>query len=196
MSRLQELIALLPELLASGLLDAGGGSMAVRDGAGIYVTPTQASRELRWKLSPDDFVLFPGGGEASMSRGARQPSRENRLHRSVLAARPDWNCTYLGASWGMLAYALAEETLQVPEAHAWPLGRGKNLEIPAQPAYFTGELAEKISELLTRNFAKNNLGAVIIGGLGPLIAGTEVHGVFSLAQTLENIARARLIAPR
>ena len=67
MSRLSELIALLPELLASGLIDAGGGSIAVRDSAGIYVTPTQASRELRWKLSPDDFVLFPGGGEASMA---------------------------------------------------------------------------------------------------------------------------------
>ena len=96
MSRLKSLIALLPELLASGLLDAGGGSMAVRDGAGIYVTPTQASRELRWRLSPDDFVLFPGGGDAAMSRGARQPSRENKLHRAVLTARPDWNCESCG----------------------------------------------------------------------------------------------------
>jgi ribulose-5-phosphate 4-epimerase/fuculose-1-phosphate aldolase len=196
MSRLKELIMLLPELLTGGLIDAGGGSMAVRESAGIYVTPTQASRDLRWKVSPDDFVLFPGGGEASMSRGARQPSRENKLHRSVLTARPDWNCTYLGASWGLLAYALAEEALQVPEAHAWPLGRGKNVEIPVQPAFFAGEMSDKVTELLARTFAKNNLGAVIIGGLGPLIAGTEVRQVFSLAQTLENVARARLIASR
>jgi ribulose-5-phosphate 4-epimerase/fuculose-1-phosphate aldolase len=196
MSRLKEVIALLPELLGSGLLDAGGGSLAVRDAAGIYVTPTQASRELRWKLGADDFVLFPGGGEASMSRGARQPSRENRLHRAVLGARPDWNCTYLGASWGLLAYALAEEPLQVPEAYAWPLGRGKSVEVPVQPAYFTGELSDKVTELLGRSFAKHDLGAVIIGGLGPLIAGTEVNVVFALAQTLENIARARLLATR
>jgi ribulose-5-phosphate 4-epimerase/fuculose-1-phosphate aldolase len=196
MSRLNELLALLPELLASGLLDAGGGSLAVRDGAGIYVTPTQASRELRWKLKADDFVLFPGGGEASMSRGSRQASRENKLHRAVLSARPDWNCSYLGANGALLAYALAELPLQLPEAYAWPLGRGKSVEIPLQPTRFEGELSDNVSELLGRCFAKNNLGAVIIGGYGPLIAGTEVSGVFSLAQTLENVARARLLIAR
>jgi ribulose-5-phosphate 4-epimerase/fuculose-1-phosphate aldolase len=192
MTRLHQLIALLPDLLASGLLDAGGGSMAVRDDVGIYVTPTQASRELRWKLTADDFVLFPGGGEASMSRGARQPSRENKLHRSVLSARSDWNCTFLGASWGLLAHAISEEPLLVPEAHAWPIQRSKSVEIPVQPAFTTGEISERAVELLGRHFAKSSLGAVLVGGTGPLIAGAEVNGVFSLAQTLENIARARL----
>ncbi|MDQ3023582.1 MAG: class II aldolase/adducin family protein [bacterium] len=195
MERLKSLLALIPELLASGLLDAGGGSIAVRENAGIYVTPTQASRQLRWKLTPDDFILFPGGGEASMSRGARQPSRENRLHRSMLASRPDWNCTFLGTSWGLLAYALAEKPLLLPEAHAWPLYRSRSVEIPILPSGSESP-GEAAAELMNRHFIKSDLGAVIIGGSGPLITATEVNDVFSLAQTLENVARARLLAPR
>jgi ribulose-5-phosphate 4-epimerase/fuculose-1-phosphate aldolase len=189
MERLTRLIALLPELYAAELIDAGGGSMAVRDGAGIFVSPTQASRQLRWKLSADDFILFPGGGEASMARAGRQPSRENKLHRAVLAARPDWNCTFLGQSWGLLSFALAGRSLHVPEAHAWPIYRNKALDLPVVDEA-ADSLAEAAAEKLAAAFARSELGAVLLKGYGPLIAGAEVDGVFSLAQALENIARA------
>ncbi len=192
MERLDRLVALLPELLRSSLLDAGGGSMAVRDGNGVYVSPTQASRLLRWRLSADDFVLFPGGGEASMARAGRQPSRENRLHRAVLSGRPDWNCTFLGQSWGLLSFALAGRSLHVPAAHAWPILRNKSLDIPVVELDVDAPQPDApVVNAVSGAFAKCELGAVLIRDYGPLIAGAEIETVFSLAQSLENLARAQ-----
>jgi hypothetical protein len=70
------------------------------------------------------------------------------------------------------------------------------VRIPVQPAFTAGQPADGVVDLLARNFAKSELGAVLIGGSGPLIVGADVHSVFSLTQTMENIARASLFSPR
>lgn len=193
MDRHERFVALLPELVAAGLLDAGGGSAALRTDSGVVLTPTQASRALRWKLSIDDLVLFPGSGEASMARAGRQPSLENRLHRSVLAARPDWNCTLLCQGWGLLGFALASRSLPVPRAYSWPISRGRGIEVPLVEcdASNPDELSVAVNAALAEHFPKKELGAVLVRDFGPFLAGTELEAVLSFAQSLETLARAQ-----
>jgi len=191
MQRLHTLLALLPELLQSGLLDPSGGSLAVRTSKGIYVSPFQAGELLRWKLSLDDFVLFPGEGDASMGRAGRHPGREARLHRALLAARPDWNAVWHGHPWGLLSFSLAARRLPVPPAHSRLLKGGKPAEVPVAGDGGAPLVPETVVEVLCSAFAGSENGAVLLAGHGPLVAGVNVESVFSLAQSLENLARAQ-----
>jgi ribulose-5-phosphate 4-epimerase/fuculose-1-phosphate aldolase len=191
--RLNRLLELIPELLASGLVDMSGGNFAIRTGRGICVSPTQAGEKLRWQLSPDDFVLFPGEGDASMARGGRRPSRDNRVHRAVLAACPEWNFLYHGHPWGLLGFALAKQPLPVPAAHAGFFGGRGPRVVPLVPEIppGTAELAEQAAKVIFEEFKDCQCGAVLLGGHGPLVAGVEVDSTLSLAQVLESLARAQ-----
>jgi ribulose-5-phosphate 4-epimerase/fuculose-1-phosphate aldolase len=191
--RVHRLLALLPELRASGLLDASGGSFAVRASTGLHISPHQAGPQLRWKLAPDDLVLFPGPGEASMARAGRQPCRDNRFHRAVLAARPDWNCSFHCHSWGLLAFALAGKALRVPLEHASLFDIQREFEVPwlapDQTAFPLG--GDQIVAQLGLNFGKQAHGAVLLGDHGPLVAGIELETTLGLAELLEQLARAQ-----
>jgi len=180
-------------MVSAGLLDFSGGNLAVRGDDGVYITPTQAAEQLHWQLAPEDFILFPGEGDASMARAGRHPSRDNRLHRAVLNARPDWNFSYHGHCWGLLAFALACRPLPVPASHASLIKAGRATEIPVVPEMPPGapELPQKASELVLEHFKGTAHGALLIGGHGVVVAGTGIESTLSLAQTLENLARGQ-----
>jgi ribulose-5-phosphate 4-epimerase/fuculose-1-phosphate aldolase len=186
---------MLPELLAQGLLDLSGGNFAVREANGIYATPADAGERLRWKITADDLVLFPGGSDASMSRGGRRPSPENRIHRSVLSARPEWNFSYHFHGWGLIAFCLAEQPLMLPEAHAQLIRRHKEVQIPVVhgSAMNMPLFVQAVSTAVNEHFADCEHGALLLAGHGPLIAGVEPETVLALAAGLENIARARIM---
>lgn len=194
MDRLQRVLEMLPELLAQGLLDISGGNFAVRGTHGIYATPADSGERLRWKITMDDLVLFPGDSDASMSRGGRRPSPENRIHRAVLAARPQWNFSYHFHGWGLIAFCLAQQPLVLPEAHAALVRRHKEVRIPVVhgTAATMPLLVQEVSATITEQFSDCEHGAVLLAGHGPLVAGVEPESTIALAATLENIARAQM----
>ena len=194
MELMHRLLELLPDLVATGQLDASGGNLAVRTSRGICITPTQAAEQLRWHLTADDFVLFPGGGEASMARAERRPSRDSRVHRAVLAAFPDWNFSYHGHCWGLMGFALAGRALPVSMCHSGLFGRNRALDIPVVPVIpsVSPELAEKTAEVMKDHFAGAPHGAVLLAGHGVVVAGHGIESTLSLAAVLENLARAQL----
>jgi L-fuculose-phosphate aldolase len=193
MERVKRALALVPELYAQGLLDASGGNFAVRGTRGIYVTPSLAGEQMRWRITLEDMVLFPGPSDASMARAGRRPSRENRLHRAILAARPDWNFSLHCHTWGLLAFALAEKPLTVSEHHAHLIRRSKETIIPALPTIPLGvaQLADAVVKLVAETYANCEHGAVLLDSHGVLVAGVEVETVLSLLTSLENVARAQ-----
>jgi ribulose-5-phosphate 4-epimerase/fuculose-1-phosphate aldolase len=191
--RVRELLALLPELAGRGLLDASGGSFAVRSSRGIYITPAQAGAQLGWKLTEDDLVLFPGDGEASMARAGRQPHRENRLLRAALYARGDWNAA-LRLHWpGLMSFALAGRAVPLPAEHAASYFGGGDMALPCVERREPGHMAhsERIGAALSETFAGEELGAVLLAGLGPLIAGAELQRALGFAERLERLAVAQ-----
>jgi len=190
---IERVLKLIPDLLAAGLLDVSGGNLALRVEEGVMITPTQAAEQLRWRLEPDDFILFPGGGEASMARAGRRPSRDNRVHRAVLAAQPDWDFSWHGHPWGLLSFCVAKQPLPVPHSHAELLRPARPHEIPLVPQIPVGtaELGEQVAEAMLATFKGCQRGAVLIGGHGPVVAGQGIEATLSLVQTLENLARAQ-----
>ena len=193
MNSLAHLLDLIPQLVAGGLLDVSGGNLALRVEEGILITPTQAAEQLRWQLEPEDFILFPGGGEASMGRAGRHPSRDNRVHRAVLTAQPDWDFCYHGHPWGLLSFCLAKQPLPVPRSHAELLRPARPHQIPLVPQIPTGtaELGVRVAEVIQATFKGCQRGAVLIAGHGPVVAGQGIEATLSLVQTLENLARAQ-----
>jgi ribulose-5-phosphate 4-epimerase/fuculose-1-phosphate aldolase len=190
MQRIKRLLELIPQVERAGLIDMSGGSFAIREAAGVYVTPQRVGEQLHWRLAEQDFVLFPGGGEASMARAGRRPCRESRLLRAILAANPQWNAVWHGHPWGLLSYALAAQILPVPPHHAYAaLGGERPATVPCA-AYARDEEAAVV-EALRRAFDKTACGAVLVSGVGPFVAAVELDGAVAFAEALENLARAQ-----
>ncbi len=78
-----ELAAAARRLAELGLSRGTSGNLSVRDGAGFLVTPSAVPYD---RLDLRDVVEMTFEGEAT---GARPPSTEWRIHRDVLAARPE-----------------------------------------------------------------------------------------------------------
>lgn len=197
MERVHRVLQLIPELVGQGLLDASGGNFAIRDAHGVYVTPADCGERLRWRISADDLVLFPGEGDASMSRGGRRPSPENRIHRAILNARQDWNFSLHFHGWGLIAYALAGKRLLLPEAYTALIRKNKEVEIPLVDgsAAALPQLVQAVSSAFSEHFQGCAHGAVLLSRHGPLVAGIEPETTFSLALMLEKVARASLLRP-
>lgn len=200
MELVQKLLDLIPEMVSLGQLDASGGNLAVRTSHGICVTPTQAAELLRWRLTAEDFILFPGEGDASMARAGRRPSRDSRIHRAVLAAFPSWDFCFHSHSWGLLGFAMAHRPLPVSINLAEFFQRHKVLEVPVVPSIPSAspELAEQAAALMVEHFRGGPHGAVLLANHGVVVAGQGIESTLSLACALENLARAqhwRLVNP-
>jgi len=192
MELVHRVLELLPDIVATGLLDASGGNLAVRITNGVSITPTQAAEQLRWRLAPEDFIMFPGGGEASMARAGRRPSRDSRVHRAVLAEFPNWNFSFHGHCWGLLGFAVAGKPLPVPACHTELFQRRRDLEIPVVPPISASspELGEQTAAMMREHFDGSPHGAVLLGH-GVVVAGEGIESTLSLVQVLENLARGQ-----
>ncbi len=79
----RKLVAVSRQLVALGLNRGTAGNAGVRLGERLLVTPSGVPAD---ELSPEDMVILDGQGRVL---GAGRPSSEWRLHRDVLAARPE-----------------------------------------------------------------------------------------------------------
>lgn len=95
---------------AAGLNRGTAGNVAVRVRGGLLVTPTGVPAQ---RLTPDSIVALDEAGAVVEGRFA--PSSEWRIHRDVLAARPE-----VGAvvhAHPLFASALACQGLDIPSFH-------------------------------------------------------------------------------
>ncbi len=79
-----ELVATARRMSELGLTPGLSGNVSVRSAGGLLVTPTGMPYA---ELTPDDAVELRADG--SVRPGQRTPTSEWRLHRDLLAARPD-----------------------------------------------------------------------------------------------------------
>lgn len=79
----RKLVAVSRQLVALGLNRGTAGNAGVRLGERLLVTPSGVPAD---ELSPEDMVMLDAQGRVL---GTGRPSSEWRLHRDVLAARPE-----------------------------------------------------------------------------------------------------------
>jgi L-fuculose-phosphate aldolase len=154
-----ELVATARRMSELGLSPGTSGNVSVRTAHGFLITPSAMAYD---RLRAGDAVAV--GGDGAVGRGQRTPSTEWRLHRDVLAARPDVHA--IVHTHSLYATTVACLRRPIPAIHYMIVRAGTD-EIPcAEYATFgTAELAASVVRALGRGHAclMANHGMVALG---------------------------------
>lgn len=177
----QQAIAALRRLDALGLNRGSTGNLSVRDGAGMWITPTGMGAA---DTGPDDLVWLGWDGGA---RGRWQPSSEWPFHRAVYLERSD-----IGAivhSHCVHATALACLERPLPPFHYMVAAAGGD-SVPCVPYRLFG--SEALSQLVAH--ALRDRDACLLAHHGLVAAGQTLAQALQLTLEIESLCEAYLKA--
>jgi L-fuculose-phosphate aldolase len=171
-----ELIATARRMSELGLAPGTTGNVSVRSARGFVVTPSGMAYD---QLRGDDAVAIDLDG--TIRPGQRAPSTEWRLHRDILAARPDTHA--IVHTHSLYATAVACLRRPIPAIHYMIVLAGSD-EIPcAEYATFgTAELAASVVRALGRGHA------CLMANHGMVALGDSLAGALRLAAEVETLA--------
>jgi L-fuculose-phosphate aldolase len=171
----EAMIATARRMNAAGLNQGTSGNLSVRVEGGFLLTPTGMDYDT---LVPEDLVLmrFDGSHE-----GRRRPSSEWRLHRDILAARPEAGAVLHAHS--MFCTTLACLRRGIPAFH-YMISAAGGVDVRCAPyaTFGTEELARgALAALEGRK-------ACLLANHGMLALGRDLAGAFKLAVEVETLA--------
>jgi L-fuculose-phosphate aldolase len=171
-----ELIATARRMSELGLAPGTTGNVSVRSARGFVVTPSGMAYD---QLRGDDAVAIDLDG--AIRPGQRAPSTEWRLHRDLLAARPDAHA--IVHTHSLYCTAVACLRRPIPAIHYMVVLAGSD-EIPcAEYATFgTAELAASVVRSLGRGHA------CLMANHGMVALGDSLAGALRLAAEVETLA--------
>lgn len=175
----QDLVAYYRRLQANGLNDSHSGNASIRDGNGMWVTPTGACAET---LEPGRLVFCPAGQAPAAGASLDAP-----LHAAVYRAVDEAGAVLHFHPAHAIALTLGGEDF-VPEDFEgnYYLERVPVLDIP-YPRY-TQDSPEAVARALTRHRA------VIVRGHGAYVRGADLDQAYKWCNALESSARISWLA--
>ncbi len=166
-----------------GLNQGMSGNISVRMDARMLITPTATPYDA---MAPDDVAVMRLDDTNGGWEGPRRPSSEWRMHRDILAARPEFgalvhahpiHCTALG----MLRRA-------IPPCHYMvALFGGEDVRCAAYATFGTQELSDAVLVAL------EDRSACLMANHGMIVAGRDLEQAMGRAVELEALARQYLI---
>ncbi len=169
------LVAAARRMAELGLTRGTSGNLGVRDGDGLLVTPSAVPYE---RLAPGDVVAMSMGGDVD---GAGRPSTEWRIHRDVLAARPE-----VGAvlhAHPPFATALACLHRPIPAFHYMvAVAGGTDVRCAPYARFGTQELSDLALAAL------DGRRACLLANHGILALGPDLDAALALAVEVETLA--------
>ncbi len=169
------LVAAARRMAELGLTRGTSGNLGVRDGDGLLVTPSAVPYE---RLAPGDVVAMSMGGDVD---GAGRPSTEWRIHRDVLAARPE-----VGAvvhAHPPFATALACLHRPIPALHYMvAVAGGTDVRCAPYARFGTQELSDLALAAL------DGRRACLLANHGILALGPDLDAALALAVEVETLA--------
>lgn len=172
------------ELGRRGLNAGTAGNASLRCGDGFLVTPSGIPAE---ELAEADLVWMDFAGQV---RGARTPSSEWRLHRDILAARPEIGAVMHAHSAS--ATALACHAEGIPPFHYMVLRfGGPDVRCADYATYGTQALSDLVLAALQDRSAclMANHGMVVLGADAP----RAIAAAIEFETLCEHYWRARLL---
>jgi L-fuculose-phosphate aldolase len=171
-----ELIATARRMSELGLAPGTTGNVSVRTARGFVVTPSGMAYD---QLRGDDAVAIDRDG--AIRPGQRTPSSEWRLHRDILAARPD-----VGAivhTHSLFCTSVSCLRRPIPAIHYMVVEAGSD-EIPCAEyaTYGTAELAASVVRALGRGHA------CLMANHGMVALGDSLTAALRLAADVETLA--------
>lgn len=172
----EELVDTARRMSALGLSPGMTGNVSVRTARGFVITPSGMPYD---QLRGDDAVAIDLGG--TIRPGQRAPSTEWRLHRDLLAARPDAQA--IVHTHSLYCTTVACLRRPIPAIHYMIVRAGAD-EIPcAEYATFgTAELAASVVRALGRGHA------CLMANHGMVALGDSLAGALRLAAEVETLA--------
>lgn len=175
----EQAVAAVRRLDALGLNRGSTGNLSLRDGEGMWITPTGFGAE---GLTADDMVWLGWTGE---QRGRWQPSSEWGFHRAVYRQRPDIQAVVHTHS----AYATALACLRraLPAFHYMVAIAGDD-HVPCVPYHLFGsdELASAVADAL------RSRQACLLANHGLVAAGRTLAEAMKIAIEIESLCRIYL----
>lgn len=168
------LLATARAMASSGLNAGTAGNASVRSNSGFLITPSGLSYD---DCSPEDMSLMAMDGSW---QGPFAPSSEWRIHRDILAARPEAGAVLHAHS--PFATALACLRRNIPAFH-YMIARfgGKDIRCAPYATFGTQALSEAALQALEgRN-------ACLLANHGMLVFGTDLRRTLALAIEFETL---------
>lgn len=171
-----DLVATARRMSELGLAPGTSGNVSVRTARGFVVTPSGMAYD---QLRGDDAVAIDLDG--TIRPGQRAPSTEWRLHRDILAARPDAQA--IVHTHSLYCTSVACLRRPIPAIHYMIVRAGTD-EIPcAEYATFgTAELAASVVRALGRGHA------CLMANHGMIALGDSLANALQLASDIETLA--------
>jgi L-fuculose-phosphate aldolase len=163
-----------------GINQGTSGNLSVRSGTGFLVTPSSLPYEA---MEPDDIVEMDFDG----SYHGRRPSSEWRIHRDILASRPDVGAVLHCHS--VYATTLACHHRTIPAFHYMVgVAGGTTIRCAAYATFGTQGLSEAALAAL------DGRTACLLGQHGQIALGASPEGALWLAAEVETLSRLYLQA--
>lgn len=174
-------VAALRRLDALGFNRGSTGNLSVRDGAGMWITPTGMGAD---DIGADDLVWMGWDGAV---RGRWKPSSEWHFHRAAYVARPDLAAVVHAHSVHATALACLERPL--PAFHYMVAVAGGD-SVPCVPYHLFG--TEALSQAVAA--ALHDRDACLMAHHGLVAAGPTLARALKVAIEIESLCEVYLKA--
>jgi L-fuculose-phosphate aldolase len=164
---------------AQGLNQGMSGNISVRHGARMLITPTATPYD---RMAPGDIAALRIDDEAGAWTGPARPSSEWRLHRDILAARPEFGAVL--HAHPVTCTALAMMRRAIPPCHYMVATfGGEDVRCAGYATFGTAALSALVVEaLLDRS-------ACLMANHGMIACGRDLSQALWRATELEALAR-------
>lgn len=177
----EAMVAALQTLDRQGFNRGSTGNLSVRDGAGMWITPTGMGAD---DTGPDDLVWVGWDGSV---RGRWQPSSEWHFHRAIYAGRADVAAVVHAHSTHATALACLERS--VPAFHYMVAVAGGD-SVPCVPYHLFG--TEALSQAVAS--ALRDRLACLLAHHGLVAAGPTLARAMKIAVEVESLCEVYLKA--
>lgn len=175
------LIAAGLEMNRSGLNHGTSGNLSVRWGDGLLITPSGIAYG---ELAPEDIVCMRMDGQYEHHLA---PSSEWRIHRDILAARPEVHAVV--HAHPTHCTALAMRGMEIPAAHYMvAISGGPNIRCAGYHTYGTPELSQAALQALEGRTC------CLLANHGIVATGPHLKKALWLAVEMEVLARQYILA--
>ena len=172
----QELIENCLKMNATGLNQGTSGNLSVRHDGGFLITPSGIAYD---ELSPGDIVHVRMDGTW---RHPLAPSSEWRIHRDILAAKPEVNAVV--HAHPPYCTTLAIRHMAIPALHYMiAVSGGDTIPCAAYATFGTEELSRNVVEALADRTA------CLLANHGMIAIGPSLAKAMWLAMEVETLAR-------
>ncbi len=171
-----QLVTTAKKMSALGLTPGMSGNVSVRTRGGLLLTPSGMAYDT---LVADDAVALALDG--TVRPGQRTPSTEWRLHRDILAARPDVEA--IVHTHSLFATSLSMLRRPIPAVHYMVvLGGADDIPCAEYATFGSAELAQNAVSALRGG------SACLLANHGMVALGTSLERALRLAAEVETLA--------